>query len=116
MVIDTEARRFQNLMSHVKSFWNILVGMVISPTSGYTVTLFLECYANVVFTGDEGGFEPWAGHLVGEHLALSTLGIQCLPPSSGTITSIMRGNTFLRHFGYADIWPWVSVSVSAIWW
>lgn len=44
------------------------------------------------------------GHLVGRHLALPMLGIQCVAPSGGTITSIMRGNTFLRHFGYAAIW------------
>lgn len=42
--------------------------------------------------------------LVGEHPTLPTLGVQCLAPSGGTIASVIRGNIFLRHFGYADIW------------
>jgi len=91
-------------MYRVKSFQNIVIGVVIRPASCCSVTLFLECYANAVFTGHEGGLEPRPGHLVGKHLALPTLGIQCLAPSGGTITSIMRGNTFLRHFGYAALW------------
>lgn len=84
-------------MSHVKFFQNILVGMVIRLTSCYSVNLFLECYANVVFTGHEGGLEPWAGHL-------PTLSIQCFAPSGGTITSIRRESTFLRHSGYTATW------------
>lgn len=46
----------------------------------------------------------WAGHLVGEHLALPTLSIQCFAPSGGTITSIRKESTFLGHFGYTATW------------
>lgn len=48
-------------MYRVKSFQNILVGVVIRPTSCCSVTLFLECYANAVFIGHEGGLEPPTG-------------------------------------------------------
>lgn len=49
----------------IKSCQNILVDMVMRPTSCHSVNLFLESYASVVFTGDERGLETWAGHLAG---------------------------------------------------
>lgn len=92
-------------VSCIKSFQNILVGVVIRPASCYSLSLFLECYANVIFTGDEGGPEPWGGYLVSKHPALPKLGMQYAFALSGGISaSVMRGSIVLRHFGYANIW------------
>lgn len=53
----------------------------------------------------------WAGLLVIKHLALLSWADSTWL-SGGIITSIMRGNIFLRHFGYANIWHcWSHMSV-----
>lgn len=59
IVIGTEARHFQNLLCLMLNLFRtfLLVWLLGLPVA----ILFLECYANVVFRGHEGGREPCLG-------------------------------------------------------